>query len=45
MASIFLQPAKESETDKWRQHYNNQQEELLREVRALRNEVRELKNK
>ncbi|BBU03489.1 MULTISPECIES: potassium channel family protein [Aeromonas] len=46
MASLFLQPHKgDGETDKWRHHYNNQQEELLREVRALRNEVRELKNK
>ncbi|WP_429137881.1 potassium channel family protein [Aeromonas veronii] len=45
MASIFLQPAKESETDKWRHHYNNQQEQLLRELRALRDEVRELKKK
>ncbi len=45
MASIFLQPDKESEADKWRHHYNNQQEELLREIRALRSEVRELKDK
>ncbi|MGH1408261.1 MAG: potassium channel family protein [Aeromonas sp.] len=45
MASVFLQPSKESETDKWRHHYNSQQEELLRELRALRDEVRELKKK
>ena len=46
MASLFLQPHKgEGESDKWRHHYNNQQEELLREIRALRSEVRELKNK
>ncbi|MGN5084446.1 potassium channel family protein [Aeromonas veronii] len=46
MASLFLQPNKgDGETDKWRHHYNNQQEELLREIRALRSEVQELKNK
>ncbi|WP_241462267.1 potassium channel family protein [Aeromonas finlandensis] len=46
MASLFLQPNKgDGETDKWRHHYNTQQEELLREIRALRSEVRELKNK
>jgi voltage-gated potassium channel len=46
MASLFLQPNKgEGEADKWRHHYNNQQELLLQEIRALRNEVRELKNR
>ncbi|MGL5776200.1 MAG: potassium channel family protein, partial [Aeromonas veronii] len=46
MASLFLQPNKgDGETDKWRHHYNNQQEQLLRELRALRDEVRELKKK
>lgn len=46
MASLFLQPNKvDGETDKWRHHYNSQQEQLLQEIRALRSEVRELKNK
>lgn len=46
MASLFLQPNKEDgEADKWRHHHNAQQEQLLQELRALRAEVRELKNR
>ncbi len=46
MASLFLQPKKEdSETDKWRHHYNAQQEQLLQELKALRAEVKALQQK
>ncbi|KXU79029.1 two pore domain potassium channel family protein [Aeromonas enteropelogenes] len=46
MASLFLQPNRgDNDTEKWRHHYNAQQEQLLQELRALRAEVRELRNK
>ena len=46
MASLFLQPNKgDNEADKWRHHHNAQQDQLLQEIRALRDEVHELKNK
>ncbi|MGL5289874.1 MAG: potassium channel family protein, partial [Aeromonas sp.] len=45
-ASLFLQPNKgANDADKWRHQYGKQQDQLLQEIKALRDEVQELKNK
>ena len=46
MASLFLQPGRgDAELEKWRHHQSAQQDLLLQELRALRAEVKALKQK
>lgn len=46
MASLFLQPGRgDGELEKWRHHQSAQQDLLLQELRALRDEVKALKQK
>ncbi len=42
MASLFLQPARESATDKWRRQQTARQQQILDELQAIRAELRAL---
>lgn len=44
MASLFLQPAREHATDRWRHQYAERQEQILQELQALRSELQAIQS-